>query len=296
MAGCGDLPSETDPTPERLHVAIDEAIDLFRRSFADVRAAQESDEVWEGIATSLGSFRAGPWLREWYVAHQLSACRRVMDRGADTSSFVRALRVLCPIADHLTVEVLEEHHGPVSEDDRYDGLMALNVTELRERAGKHQVTEGEATARSSWPTDVPAIGRDTVEADLRLIDELGADIRQLATRMTAHRIDGKKHPAVSASDVRALVRELAAIYQRWMLVLDAVSVSTRTEHFTTSAAKQLRRPLDLFDEHAWLRAKMEARKRLAIRGAPSDAYEHLDDMIVARYELRPDDASDDPAN
>lgn len=286
MLSCADFAASPSPTREAIDAAVAKAVGRFQQAYKDVRAAQEADEVWNIMKNSLAKFEAASWIREWYVHHQLAACRRAIDkdRRDDVNSIVRALCTLCSVADHLTVEVLEARLAPGPADGRFDGLMALNLARLRDAAGSAASEWEPPGRRTDWPANVPPLGRDTIDRELAYIEALGADVRKLATGKTAHQLS-KDQPEVRADQVRDLISQLAAIYRRWMLVLDVKTIDTKTDHLTTGSAREFVRALDLYDREAWFDARRRVLSILHKVGVFPTSYEDVENSIVARYEL-----------
>lgn len=163
--------------------------------------------------------------RIWYQDFVLSSLRRIVDTGDDAVSIRKALLEVRSVADELTPEVLLDFHGPWHEDRQLD----LRLSEETVR-----ITV--VGARPDEPSpDTSVIGMRTVQADLDRIREVADRAYRLATLVSSHRLDLDENVAVTDDEVEQLLADISAIYERWSLVLRAVSVDTDISRFSTGS-------------------------------------------------------------
>jgi hypothetical protein len=233
------------------------------------RAARLMDVSWERDVLPLRVSRLlhdriGPYLsrlgtdghiigRVWYQDFVLSSIRRMVDTGTDAMSVRRAPLEVRAAADELTPEVLLDFHGPWHEDRQLDLQMAEETV---------RVTVVEARPNEPSP-DTSVIGVRTVQADLDRIREVADRAYRLATLVSSHRLDLEEEVAVTDDEIGQLLTDISAIYQRWSLVLRAVSVDTDISRFQVGS--RAAEALSLYDRtavsdavHDYIRTRREA--------------------------------------
>jgi hypothetical protein len=213
---------------------LDAAVQMLEDSWTDLHRLRVYMAEYELLAGALSRYPGSAYIRDWYVAHLLMGCRRLVETGKDVITIRRALHSLRRIADELTAEDIAAHRR-------------------RRRTGADARVADVKSAIGYWIDGYTAggpIGVSTVQKDLDRIKEVADRVQQIATRQVAHRLDAHVD-SVTRDEVEQLLSDLQDIWVRWSNVLRGVDILDSPRG---GLSRPLLRALELFDWHAYNKA------------------------------------------